>query len=71
MDVLTELAQVTPAVLTSLLRERGVLPQGAVEQLARVIRAGMFADVETRPLRYRNYELAVPIGEGTGGGDAG
>jgi nucleoside-diphosphate-sugar epimerase len=58
------------------IRERlGFEPQytveGAVEQLARVIRAGMFADVETRPLRYRNYELAVPIGEGTGGGDAG
>jgi nucleoside-diphosphate-sugar epimerase len=44
----------------------------AVGQLAKAIRAGMFADVERRSLRYRNYELAAQAsGEGSGGGDAG
>ncbi len=35
---------------------------------------GMFADVEARPLYYRNYELTTApaaAGEGEGGGDAG
>ena len=45
---------------------------GAVGQLAKAIRAGMFADVEDRSLHYRNYELAAEgSGEGSGGGDAG
>jgi nucleoside-diphosphate-sugar epimerase len=44
----------------------------AVGQLAKAIRAGMFANVEERSLRYRNYELAAEAsGEGSGGGDAG
>jgi nucleoside-diphosphate-sugar epimerase len=46
--------------------------EGAVGQLAKAIRAGMFANVEERSLRYRNYELAAEAsGEGSGGGDAG
>lgn len=45
---------------------------GAVSQLAKAIRAGMFSDVEGRSLRYRNYELTTAeAGEGSGGGDAG
>jgi nucleoside-diphosphate-sugar epimerase len=45
---------------------------GAVQQLAKAIRAGMFSDVESRSLRYRNYELTTAgAGEGSGGGDAG
>lgn len=45
---------------------------GAVKQLAKAIRAGMFTDVEARSLRYRNYELtSAEAGEGSGGGDAG
>jgi nucleoside-diphosphate-sugar epimerase len=45
---------------------------GAVRQLANSIRAGMFSDVESRSLRYRNYELTSDgSGEGSGGGDAG
>jgi len=44
----------------------------AVGQLAKAVRAGMFANVEERSLRYRNYELAADAsGEGSGGGDAG
>ena len=43
----------------------------AAEQLAKAVRAGMFSDVESRPLRYRNYELTSAEGEGSGGGDAG
>jgi hypothetical protein len=32
----------------------------------------MFSDVESRSLRYRNYELTSDgSGEGSGGGDAG
>ena len=46
--------------------------EGAVRQLAKAIRAGMFSDVESRSLRYRNYELTTAgAGEGSGGGDAG
>lgn len=45
--------------------------RGAVEHLAKAIRAGMFSDVESRSLRYRNYELTTAAGEGSGGGDAG
>jgi nucleoside-diphosphate-sugar epimerase len=45
---------------------------GAVKQLAKAIRAGMFSDVDSRSLRYRNYELTTAeAGEGSGGGDAG
>jgi hypothetical protein len=35
MDVLTDLEQITPVLLTSVLRARGVLPQGEVEHLDR------------------------------------
>jgi nucleoside-diphosphate-sugar epimerase len=46
--------------------------RGAVEHLAKSVRAGMFSDVESRSLRYRNYELTTDgAGEGSGGGDAG
>ena len=58
-------------------RERlGFTPEHTVEdsvtRLVAAIRAGMFEDVDRRPLYYRNYELApVAVGEGRGGGDAG
>lgn len=51
---------------------------GSIERLVAAIESGMFADVEQRPLYYRNFELdsatvdhAVAAGEGRGGGDAG
>ena len=62
---------------TKIQQRLGFFPEhtvsGAVGQLAKAIRAGMFADVESRSLRYRNYELTTDAtaGEGSGGGDAG
>lgn len=45
---------------------------GSIERLIGAIRSGMFADVESRSLFYRNYELEThAAGEGAGGGDAG
>jgi nucleoside-diphosphate-sugar epimerase len=45
----------------------------SIEHLVRAVRAGMFDDLERRPLSYLNYELREPagVGEGEGGGDAG
>ncbi len=49
---------------------------GAIEELVAALRDGRFADVEERPLYYRNFELngrqpSAAAGEGEGGGDAG
>jgi nucleoside-diphosphate-sugar epimerase len=47
---------------------------GSVRSLVGAIRAGMFSDVESRPLYHLNYELTTAraaAGEGEGGGDAG
>jgi nucleoside-diphosphate-sugar epimerase len=60
------------------IRERlGFVPErtvaGSIERLIEMVRAGIFADVESRPLYYGNLEFSAPseAGEGSGGGDAG
>jgi len=47
--------------------------EGSIARLVGLIRAGMYGDIEARPLYYGNLELAAPViaGEGSGGGDAG
>jgi nucleoside-diphosphate-sugar epimerase len=60
------------------IRERlGFVPDrtvaGSIERLIEMVRAGIFADVESRALYYGNLELPTPAaaGEGRGGGDSG
>jgi nucleoside-diphosphate-sugar epimerase len=43
-----------------------------IDELIAAIRSGTYDDVDARPLYHHNFELdAEPVGEGTGGGDAG
>lgn len=43
-----------------------------IDELIAAIRSGTYDDVDATPLYHHNYELdAEPVGEGTGGGDAG
>jgi nucleoside-diphosphate-sugar epimerase len=46
---------------------------GSIGRLIEMVRAGIFADVESRPLYYGNLQLGAPTaaGEGRGGGDSG
>jgi nucleoside-diphosphate-sugar epimerase len=62
------------------IRERlGFVPEhsvaASIERLIEMVRAGIFADVESRPLYYGNLEFSAPapaaVGEGRGGGDSG
>ena len=43
----------------------------AIERLIAAVRSGLFPEVDSRPLYYRNFELRTAAGEGRGGGDAG
>jgi nucleoside-diphosphate-sugar epimerase len=51
--------------------EPAISVPSAIERLVAAVRGGLFPEVETRPLYYRNFALQAPAGEGSGGGDAG